>query len=269
MKQLKSLWVIGLGVLILIIGLSGVFQSVKNLSVGEDDYGQPGMEELGFVPMAMPVQALGQQSEAPAMVVTPPGPEAAASLTAQVQNATPVPITKASPTPSPTVPPVVPERITIEKINLDAPIIPALVKQLKLDDTVYEQWLAPDEYAVGWHYNTALLGQPGNTVLNGHHNIAGMVFENLHQLAPGDIIELHGEGIKFSYMVVNVMILPERGQEFTVRLDNARWLLPSTDERITLITCWPATSNTHRLIVVARPHGAPEVEPVPTPREPE
>ncbi len=269
MKQLRSFWIIGLGVLILIIGLSGVVQSVLNLSVEDDDYDQPGMEELGFVPMAMPVSAAGQGSEAPELVVTPPGPEAAASLTKEAQSATSAPITETSPTPTATVQPVVPERITIEKINLDAPIIPALVKKLKLDEIVYEQWLAPDEYAVGWHYNTALLGQPGNTVLNGHHNIDGMVFENLHQLAPGDIIELHGEGIKFSYMVVNVMILPERGQEFTIRLDNARWLLPSTDERVTLITCWPATSNTHRLIVVARPHGAPEVEPAPTPREPE
>ena len=28
---------------------------------------------------------------------------------------------------------------------------------------------------------------------------------------------------------------------------------PTTDERITLITCWPYTSNTHRLIIVAKP----------------
>lgn len=131
------------------------------------------------------------------------------------------------------------------------------MKQLKLDEDIFEQWLAPDEFAVGWHYNTALLGQAGNTVLNGHHNIDGMVFKDLHILSPGDIIELYGGDLKFSYMVVNVMILPEKGQEFSTRLDNARWLLPSKDERITLITCWPATSNTHRLIVVARPAGTP------------
>lgn len=39
-----------------------------------------------------------------------------------------------------------------------------------------------------------------------------------------------------------------------VRMDNARWILPSTDERLTLVTCWPAKSNTHRLIIVASPH---------------
>jgi sortase A len=84
-----------------------------------------------------------------------------------------------------------------------------------------------------------------------------MVFKDLHLLAPGDIIELYGGSYKFSYMVVNVMILPEKGQDLSVRLENARWLMPSTDERVTLITCWPATSNTHRLIVVARPINIP------------
>jgi sortase A len=51
------------------------------------------------------------------------------------------------------------------------------------------------------------------------------------------------------------MILPEKYQEIDVRMDNARWILPSDDERLTLVTCWPATSNTHRLIIVARPLG--------------
>jgi LPXTG-site transpeptidase (sortase) family protein len=29
--------------------------------------------------------------------------------------------------------------------------------------------------------------------------------------------------------------------------------MPSTDERLTLITCWPYETNTHRLIIVALP----------------
>jgi sortase (surface protein transpeptidase) len=49
------------------------------------------------------------------------------------------------------------------------------------------------------------------------------------------------------------MILAEEGQEIGVRLENARWLQPSDDERLTLVTCWPQWSNTHRLIIVARP----------------
>ena len=36
-------------------------------------------------------------------------------------------------------------------------------------------------------------------------------------------------------------------------MENAAWIMPSEDERLTLVTCWPYTSNTHRLIIVARP----------------
>jgi len=36
-------------------------------------------------------------------------------------------------------------------------------------------------------------------------------------------------------------------------LQNARWIMASSDERLTLVTCWPAYSNTHRLILVAKP----------------
>ncbi len=49
------------------------------------------------------------------------------------------------------------------------------------------------------------------------------------------------------------MILPERDQPLSVRLANAQWIEPSTDERLTLITCWPKDNNTHRLIIVAVP----------------
>jgi len=34
---------------------------------------------------------------------------------------------------------------------------------------------------------------------------------------------------------------------------NARYINPTADERLTLVTCWPATGNSHRLIIIARP----------------
>jgi sortase A len=49
------------------------------------------------------------------------------------------------------------------------------------------------------------------------------------------------------------MILPERDQPLQVRLKNAQWVASSQDERLTLITCWPFNSNTHRLVIVATP----------------
>jgi sortase A len=54
------------------------------------------------------------------------------------------------------------------------------------------------------------------------------------------------------------MILPERFESSEVRLQNARWIQHSEDERLTLISCWPYESNTHRVIVVAFPIDVPD-----------
>jgi LPXTG-site transpeptidase (sortase) family protein len=47
--------------------------------------------------------------------------------------------------------------------------------------------------------------------------------------------------------------LREAGESSKTRMENASWIGESNDERLTLVTCWPYESNTHRLIVVARP----------------
>ncbi len=160
---------------------------------------------------------------------------------------------------------VIPERISIPIIDLTADIINATNKEIIQGEKTYVQWSAPDEYAVGWHFNSAFLGVPGNTVLNGHHNVFGKVFENLDKLVSGDKIFIYGNDLLvYEYIVSNTMILRERDVTLTIRLENARWILPSEDERITLITCWPYFSNTHRLIIVARPVGS---EPIPITNE--
>jgi sortase A len=150
---------------------------------------------------------------------------------------------------------LIPERIIIPAIQLDAPIVPAGFQLIELDGQVFQQWDAPDEYAAGWQPTSALLGAAGNTVLNGHHNINGSVFGRLIDLAEGDSIQVYSGSTVFNYEITNKMILPERGEDLSIRMQNARWLLPSADERLTLITCWPHWSNTHRLIIVAKPVG--------------
>jgi LPXTG-site transpeptidase (sortase) family protein len=148
---------------------------------------------------------------------------------------------------------LVPDRLVITSIGLDAPIVPTKVKKIEYQGQTYYQWLAPNKPAVGWHDSSALLGQPGNTVLNGHHNVYGEVFKDLVNVHEGDLIEVYSGEQVFKYHVVLTMLMPERFKSLTVRLDNARWILPTKDERLTLITCWPAKSNTHRVIIVALP----------------
>jgi LPXTG-site transpeptidase (sortase) family protein len=148
----------------------------------------------------------------------------------------------------------IPERIVISSIDLDAPIVKSKKDEVEIASKKYTQWYAPDEFAVGWQFESAALGQIGNTVLIGHHNVFGEVFKDLDKTSEGDRILIYGSsGEKYAYIITNVMILFERDATLAQRLDNAKWTLPSSDERITLITCWPHYSNTHRLIIVARP----------------
>jgi len=147
----------------------------------------------------------------------------------------------------------IPDRIIIPEINLDAPVVIARAVTTTIDKKEYVQFLVPEKFAAGFHENSAPLGEMGNTVLSGHHNAYGEVFANLYKLKTGDIINLYSKGTLYQYIVTNTMILKEKDEPLDVRLENARWILPSDDERLTLVTCWPHESNTHRLIVVAIP----------------
>ncbi|WP_322801297.1 sortase [Thermoflexus sp.] len=147
----------------------------------------------------------------------------------------------------------IPQRIVIPAIHLDAPVVPVGFQELRVGNQRVRAWETPNFFAAGWHRTSVPLGMPGNTVLNGHHNIYGEVFRDLVRLKPGDRLFVYSEGRVFVYEVQEKHILPERGRPLLERLANARWIQPTKDERLTLITCWPYTSNTHRLIVIARP----------------
>jgi sortase A len=143
----------------------------------------------------------------------------------------------------------VPTRLVIPAIKLDAPVETAGWHTVE----GVSQWDVPDHFAAGWLMTSATLGKPGNTAITGHHNVAGEVFRNLVKLKRGDRITLYSDDEPYYYEITARKILPERGQPDEVRRDNARWIQPTSDERITLITCWPYTSNTHRLIIIAKP----------------
>lgn len=149
--------------------------------------------------------------------------------------------------------PSIPTRILIPSISLEAPVISAEYAQQKVGNDYFDLWEAPDHFAAGWHPDSALLGEKGNTVINGHHNTNGMVFQDLVKIQVGDRIIVFVGDTEFTFIVNNTMILPELYVDVETRLANARWLGKSDDERLTLVTCWPADSNTHRLIVVAVP----------------
>ena len=150
-------------------------------------------------------------------------------------------------------PPGQPQRIEIPAIRLDAPITAVGLQAIQQNNQTYYQWQVPNNYKAGWHNNSAPLGQTGNTVINGHHNVYGEVFRDLVDLQEGDEIIVHDKEQAFRYHITLKQILSERGEPIEVRLENAKWIEPTEHEQLTLITCWPYTDNSHRVIVVAEP----------------
>ena len=146
-----------------------------------------------------------------------------------------------------------PTRLLIPAIHLEAPIIKVGLTHYQVNGQAAITWIVPDHFAVGWHDTLALPGQGGNTVLNGHQNIHGAVFQNLDQLATGDEIIVYVGAVAYRYRVAEKHLVADEGQPTAVRAQNARWILPTQDERLTLVTCAPAPHGDHRLIVVAHP----------------
>jgi sortase A len=130
---------------------------------------------------------------------------------------------------------------------------------IKLDTKVYEvyavkgAWEVAD-YAAGHNYNSANPGEGGNIVLSGHNNYRGEVFRYLEFLKPGDEIDVWNfAGQEFKYKVDNIEKLKEAGVPMAERLAHGKVMDPTPYEQLTLITCWPYTTYTHRLIVTAKP----------------
>ncbi len=141
--------------------------------------------------------------------------------------------------------------ISIPAIGLEAPVIAYAPRQREVEGVPVMRMLVPNTFAVGWDETSAEPGFAGNTIMAGHNNLFGAVFGDLDKLAPGDEIAVWSEYGVFSYFVSEVILLEEEGMPFEVRMQNAQWLNDTLDDRLTLITCWPRNTYTHRLIVVA------------------
>jgi sortase A len=120
------------------------------------------------------------------------------------------------------------------------------------DGQLVSVWHVAD-YAAGFHRGSAYPGHVGNTVLSGHHNIKGEVFRYVVDLEPGDEVILYVGEVAYRYAVEERLILPDKYVSTEQKRDNGRWIRSFLDERLTLVTCWPYTNNTHRVIVIAKP----------------
>jgi sortase (surface protein transpeptidase) len=109
-------------------------------------------------------------------------------------------------------------------------------------------------------------------VISGHNNIYGEVFKPISfawdnatripvdsftdrsDLLNGRTIELFdAAGQEFKYTIAAFYRLKDTGVSIEQRIANGRFMEPTDQAQVTIITCWPPTSNTHRLVVVAVP----------------
>jgi sortase A len=141
--------------------------------------------------------------------------------------------------------------LVIASVGIDSAVIPVGWEVVEQSGQQYSVWKVAD-FAVGWHQTTAALGQPGNTVMAGHHNVQGEVFRDLVNVERGDKVIAYAGDQKFEYYVELKTIVKEKGEPLEVRQRNAQWISATADERLTFVTCWPYTNNTHRVIVVAK-----------------
>ncbi len=244
-----------------------------------------------FVRQQAQSQELRAQTEqAPA--VSPTSPLAAMTVPAATATATSVPLptstisTQAAPIPQPVgvtptalpilptptpAPAVLPVRIVIPDLELDAKVVEMGWEAVNTTAGPQSEWVIPKN-AAGHHINSAALNQPGNLVISGHNNIEGKVFEPISlawddktktrvddftdrsEILKGRTIRLYDSaGKSFDYTVSDFFRIKDSGVSLAQRVQNAWFIEPTDDSRLTLVTCWPPWSNTHRLIVVAVP----------------
>jgi len=122
--------------------------------------------------------------------------------------------------------------LTIDSIDLRLPIA---------DDIEY----ATLRIAPGRVPQTAQVGDIGNAVIAGHRNYAfGSMFNRLGELDIGDIMQYQARnGELMEFMVFEIAVIEPENQ--------IAFLQPTSESIITLYTCTPIRTATHRLIIRA------------------
>jgi sortase A len=197
-----------------------------------------------------------EPTAAPTDTPAPPTPTLTATPTPTAAAVEVPPTNTPAPAP-PSQPPAAaesgpPSRVVVKSVGIDTPVTPVGWSVVFQNGREYSVWDVAD-YVSGWHNTSALPGQPGNTVLSGHHNIRGEVFRYLVDVQEGDEVDVYVGDTVYPYYVQQKLIVKEKDEPVEVRRQNAQWISPTDDIRLTMVTCWPYTNNTHRVIVVAKP----------------
>jgi LPXTG-site transpeptidase (sortase) family protein len=145
------------------------------------------------------------------------------------------------------------EQISIPALNVEGRVVP-VGWRVNYSDNFQSgefEWDSPDSN-VGWIITSALPDETGNIILYGHNNLYGKIFENLADLSEGDRVYLQTGNQSWEYKVRNILLLPVIGASREQLNKYQKYLQPTQDARVTLISCWPPISNTHRVVVIGQ-----------------
>ena len=157
-----------------------------------------------------------------------------------------------TPTPEPDPEPMPAVRIIIPKIGVNERIVETGVVKTGWGASERLVWDTP-AYAVGHREISAHPGQNGNIILSGHNNTLGEVFRNLDQLEAGDEIYLYTLDEEFVYIVKEMYKVPMMGATEESEAEHLRYTARTPDETLTLVSCWPYATFTHRIYIIAKP----------------
>lgn len=146
-------------------------------------------------------------------------------------------------------------RIQVPAIKLDKQVI-AVGWTSQQQDGQEVAVFDVDKYRVGHHQGTSNPGGGSNIVLAGHSGGRAYPFNDIYYLKPGDLIELTSNGELYDYVVSDHIVVDEVGEPMTTRRENARYILPTDEEMITMVACWPLTGPNkfkQRVIIRAKP----------------
>lgn len=204
------------------------------------------------VPPPAPIAAPRAPDEEPAPFVAPLPFVAPRLNTAEGQLISDVPDIVRSAVPSQI------SRIIIPSIGVDSKVVEVGWEVKEQNGQQVAVWQVA-EYAVGHHRGSANPGEGSNIVLAGHVGGYGKVFKDLINVREGDQIILFAGGEQRLYVVREQVLVHEEGVSPEQQAMNALYIAPTSEEMVTLITCWPdhgPDKFKYRIIVRATPYGA-------------
>jgi sortase A len=243
MKNRAKNQIVWLGGGLLLVFLAGVFLLLPHSAEApEPDYSQLNLGRNDFI---LPIEQVALPLAAPSPTTkTPP---TSSPLTSRV---TPVPTSTA--VAMPTLPPnrvagrgLFPVRLEIPSVKIDGSIVESYLDQ---NEAIYVPLLE-----AGHYIGSARPGEAGNMVIVGHVR-RGLIFNRLSGVKLNDLIKVYDEaGIQHTYRVAQIELVPVAGASSEQIQTGLLYTSPTSDERLTLVTCYPETSYANRLVVIGVP----------------